>query len=153
MGDSGGGLAQLSVPLIFSVMSVTKLKKKLDVVFSRYVRTRDLDDNGRATCFTCGVQKPWKELHAGHFQSRSKLATRFDEVNVQVQCPRCNLWNQGEQYQFALNLDEHYGAGTAQRIVAASNGTRRISAGEYQQLIAHYEAETQKNLEEGGRTR
>lgn len=129
---------------------VAKLKKKLDAEFSRYIRTRTLDSQGRATCFTCGVVKPWKELHAGHFQSRSKLATRFDEVNVQVQCPRCNLWNQGEQYQFAINLDSTYGAGTAERVVAASNQTRRITKGEYEDLIAHYKAETQKNLEKGG---
>jgi len=130
-------------------MSVAKLKKDLDKVFSIFIRTRDLDENGQATCFTCLVKKPWKQMHAGHFQSRSKLNTRFNPVNVQVQCPRCNLWSQGEQYQFGINLDKRYGEGTAENLRIESERTGRISEAEYKELINYYKEAAKNNLEKG----
>ena len=127
--------------------TVTQLKKKLDKVFSEFIRTRDLDDTGNATCFTCGAVKPWRAMHAGHFMSRSKLSTLFNPVNVHVQCPRCNLWNQGEQYQFGINLDERYEPGTAQSLRITSERTQRITAGEYTELLDYYKEATKRNLQ------
>ena len=72
--------------------TISKLKKKLDVLFSQYIRRRNADHLGRVKCFTCGVEKHWKEQQAGHFQSRSHHSTRWDEVNVQVQCVKCNMY-------------------------------------------------------------
>ena len=71
--------------------TISKLKKKLDKVFSEFIRRRNADHLGFINCFTCGVKKHWKEQQAGHFQSRSHHSTRWDEVNVQVQCIKCNI--------------------------------------------------------------
>jgi len=46
-----------------------KLVKKLDAVFSQYIRLKD-SVGGYATCFTCGKKDHWKKLQNGHFQSR-----------------------------------------------------------------------------------
>ena len=64
----------------------SKLVKKLDAVFSQYIRLKDADEFGNATCFTCGKVDHWKKLQNGHFQSRKHYATRWDEMNCQVQC-------------------------------------------------------------------
>ena len=40
--------------------TIIKLKKKLDVLFSQYIRRRNADHLGRVKCFTCGVEKHWK---------------------------------------------------------------------------------------------
>ena len=40
---------------------ISKLKKKLDKVFSEYIRRRNADHLGFITCFTCGVKRHWKE--------------------------------------------------------------------------------------------
>ena len=32
------------------------------------------------------------------------MQLRWDETNVQVQCPKCNLFGQGEQYTFGLKF-------------------------------------------------
>ena len=96
--------------------TISKLKKKLDKVFSEFIRRRNADHLGFINCFTCGVKKHWKEQQAGHFQSRSHHSTRWDEVNVQVQCVKCNMFRQGEQYKFGLYLDERYGKGTAKEL-------------------------------------
>ena len=71
----------------------SKLVKKLDAVFSQYIRLKDADEFGNATCFTCGKVDHWKKLQNGHFQSRKHYATRWDEMNCQVQCVSgCNMY-------------------------------------------------------------
>jgi hypothetical protein len=82
------------------------LIKKLDTVFSIYIRRRYAKDN-IAECVTCGKQDHWKNLQAGHFMSRKHYATRWDEEgNVQVQCMACNVYRYGEQYKFSKYLGE-----------------------------------------------
>lgn len=114
------------------------LVKQLDVAFSRWVRLRHADEHGNTTCWTCGKQDHYKNMHAGHFQSRMKYSTRWDEQNVQTQCPACNLWNQGEQYRFGIELDAHYGTGTANEITIRSNRTRKFTDAELKELIEKY---------------
>ena len=89
--------------------SVSKLKKELDKWFSLYIRLKYSDDNGMVICFTSGRKYHYKNIHAGHFISRRHLATRWLEQNVMPQSAADNLFGQGEQYQFALNLDREYG--------------------------------------------
>jgi hypothetical protein len=119
--------------------SISKLKKELDKWFSLYIRLRDANDFGLVQCFTCGVVKPYnKGMQCGHFQSRSHLATRFDEVNCQPQCVGCNMFKQGEQYKFALNIDAKYGEGTAQELQFLSKTTLKITRVEYNEKISYY---------------
>ena len=89
--------------------SDAKLKKELDKIFSEYIRRKYSDSGGCATCFTCGKKAYWKELQAGHFITRSALATRFDEDNVRPQCIGCNIFGGGRQVQFAEKLQKELG--------------------------------------------
>lgn len=66
--------------------TITQLRKQADVLFSKMVRMRDCDGYGFGECITCGVKKAWKEAHCGHFQSRRFPATRWDEMNCNLQC-------------------------------------------------------------------
>lgn len=77
-------------------------------------------------------------MHAGHFQGRIKMSTRWDEENVQTQCVRCNIFLHGNQYQFGKELDKKYGEGKAEELQIKSNKTRRISQDEIRALIKHY---------------
>ena len=81
------------------------LVKKLDTIFSIYIRRRYAKDN-IAECVTCGKQDHWKKMQNGHFKSRKHYATRWDEDNVEVQCMGCNVYRYGEQYLFAKHLGE-----------------------------------------------
>lgn len=86
-----------------------QLKKQLWKLFSEYIRRKDAvgDEN---TCFTCGVRKPWKMLHAGHYiRASAGLATYFDEQNVHPQCYACNIWRDGNSDEYALALQRKYG--------------------------------------------
>lgn len=81
------------------------LVKKLDTIFSIYIRRRYAKDN-ISECVTCGKRDHWKNLQAGHFMSRKHYATRWNEDNVEVQCMGCNVYRYGEQYLFAKHLGE-----------------------------------------------
>jgi hypothetical protein len=118
-------------------MTRSKIVKKLDRVFSLYIRNRH-SKNGKAECFTCGKIDEVSRLHAGHFMSRKHYATRWDEVNVQVQCPKCNLFGQGEQYMFGLHLDIKYGKGTAEALQQKARNTVKLSNDDLNELIEKY---------------
>lgn len=86
----------------------SKLIKKLDTVFSQYVRLSNADDRGYCTCITCGKKGHWKTggIQAGHFISRKNYSTRWDLDNVKPQCVACNVYRAGEQYKYSLYLGE-----------------------------------------------
>lgn len=115
----------------------SKLVKKLDTIFSQYIRRKNAIE-GMATCFTCGKVDEWKALQNGHFQSRKHYSTRWDEINCQVQCPKCNIWNSGEQFLFAKNLDSKYGKGTANRLHIKAQQTVKLANFEIEELIIKY---------------
>jgi len=127
-------------------MTRKKLIARLDRVFSQWVRSKDADHRGYVQCFTCGVWKHWKTVDAGHFQSRAKFSTRWDERNVRPQCKSCNGFRSGEQYRFARNLDAEYGEGTAMEIEALSNTTRKYSVEELEALVDVYNRRLRKTL-------
>ena len=115
-----------------------RLKKKLDTVFSIWIRRRFADDMGIVQCYTCGIYKHWKEVDAGHFQSRGKLSTRWNKWNVFQQCKNCNGFKNGEQFKFARHLDSDYGEGTAEEIERQSNELRKWGIQELRDLLKHY---------------
>jgi len=114
-----------------------KLIEKLDTVFSVYIRKRDAINN-IAECFTCGKQDNYKKLQCGHFQSRKHYATRWDEINCQVQCSGCNVFRYGEQFKFSLNLDARYGIGTAEQLYLKSKQTLKLDNNDLEMLINKY---------------
>jgi hypothetical protein len=90
-------------------VALRELEKKLDRVFSEYVRLRAADNSGCCQCVTCGKFYYWKNIHCGHFISRSVKAVRFNERNTAPQCARCNSFRQGEWLKFRQWLINAYG--------------------------------------------
>ena len=84
----------------------SKLVKKLDTVFSQYIRLNNADNNKNCICVTCNKTIFWKEIQAGHFMSRKHYSIRWDERNVKPQCAGCNVFRYGEQYKYSLYLGE-----------------------------------------------
>jgi len=120
------------------VKTISKLKKDLDKVFSLYIRLRNASKDGIVECWTCGKTAHYKKMHAGHFMSRKHHATRWNEENVQVQCPRCNLFGQGEQYTFGKLLDVRIGEGKSEELQELSRTTVKYMRFEYEDMIKHY---------------
>ena len=82
------------------------LKRKTWAEFSQYVRRKNADFYGIAQCITCDTKGHWKDMNAGHYE-HGKLD--FDEMNVNVQCVRCNKWLHGNLGNYNLKLIEKYG--------------------------------------------
>jgi len=124
--------------------TISKLKKELDKWFSLYIRLRVANEYGYVQCFTCGIVRGYKDgMQNGHFQSRKHLATRFDEKNCQVQCIKCNMYSQGEQFKFGINLNYKYGEGSSEELEFLARTSLKISRVEYEEKISYY-----KNLVE-----
>lgn len=112
----------------------SKLVKKLDVVFSKYIRLSSADSRGMCTCVTCGRQYHWKNIQAGHFMSRKHYSTRWDERNVKSQCVGCNMFKSGEQYKYSLFL----GSELANDLYLKSKELKKFSITDLEQMIDEY---------------
>jgi hypothetical protein len=130
--------------------SISKLKKDLDKWFSLYIRLRDATEEGLVQCFTSGRVYHYKKIHAGHFMSRRHLATRWCEINVQPQSAADNLYSQGEQYKFGLNLDAKYGGGTAEELQYKARTILKLSRIEYEEKISYYKSLVENLKKEKG---
>ena len=111
----------------------TSLIKKLDSVFSIYIRRR-YAVNDIAECVTCGKRDNWSKLQCGHFMSRKHIATRWDENNCQVQCVGCNVFRYGEQYLFS----QYLGDNLSQQLYIKSKEVCKFTDVELQDMIEHY---------------
>lgn len=80
-----------------------QLKKRLWLVFSKYIRFRD-----KGICFICGRYAEGSGYHAGHFIPKSigGLALYFHEDNVHGCCYHCNINLGGNLYLYGKKLGE-----------------------------------------------
>lgn len=91
-------------------LTIPKLIKKADRIFSKMIRLQAADAHGNCVCVSCGRIRSWKQMHAGHFASRKYAATRFSPLNVFVQCPYCNSFCNGNSAGFASYIKSKFGA-------------------------------------------
>lgn len=84
------------------LQSITKLTEKAQYVFNKWIRERDKEKG----CISCGA--PVTE--AGHYHSRGHFsALRFNEVNTNGQCTRCNCFLSGNLIKYRQGLVKRYG--------------------------------------------
>lgn len=114
------------------------LEKRLDDIFSIYIRLRDADDNGYCRCISCNKIIYWadKNTHNGHFEGRRKNNTRYSEVNCNAQCCSCNSFNEGKKGEYKEALINKFGIDKVNMLALKS--IYKISASEYEILIKEY---------------
>ena len=91
--------------------TVGTLKRKLDKLFSLYIRKKYADYRGFVRCFTCGkVEKIGgvDSIQCGHYISRAFNSLRYSEKNCHPQCRACNIFKHGNMDEYALKLIEKY---------------------------------------------
>ena len=131
--------------------TISKLKKELDTIFSLYIRLRDATNEGLVQCFTCDKVNHYKSgMQNGHFQSRRHHSTRWNETNCQVQCVKCNLYEQGEQFKFGMSLDGKYGEGKAAELGFLARQIYKVSRVDYEEKISYYKDLVEKLKKEKG---
>ena len=122
-------------------MSKSKLKKKLDAIFSKYIRWYYADANGYVECYTCGITKPVKEMQCGHFQSRRHYATRWHTDNCKPQCVKCNMFMQGNIWVYGNKLKAEIGDVKFNELIQLSNSTVKYTQQDYLDMLEYYKKE------------
>lgn len=119
------------------------LKETLDIEFSKFIRLRDCQTNGR--CISCGVSITYETSDAGHYIPRKHMSTRFDEKNVNAQCRLCNRGRDGNETGYEKGLIYKYGGNVLEELKGQRNRPLKLSQSEMRDLIKYYK-EQQKIL-------
>mgnify|MGYP003656973282 FL=1 len=114
-------------------------KRKLDDIFSKFIRWRAADSDGNVQCVTCGKIAEVSKMQNGHFMSRKHHSIRWHAYgNCNPQCYGCNIGGKGLQFQHYLYIDKKYGEGTSMRLLERSTVKRKYYLEEIIQLRKHY---------------
>lgn len=114
-------------------------KKKLDKVFSEYIRLSEANDDGFCRCVTCGKYHHWTKIQNGHYMSRRFMATRYSVMNCHPQCVACNVMQHGNIPQYRIYLVKRYGEERVKQLEAAAlTQTKKFTDYEYKELIDYY---------------
>lgn len=110
-----------------------------DRYFSRYIRLKH-SYNGKCTCYTCGADKPIKEVDNGHYQKREHKATRYHENNCRPQCKTCNgdIKHNGKQDEFRVHLVNEIGEENVSEIERLAKTTIKANHVFYRETADYY---------------
>ena len=118
--------------------TLSKVKKKVWDVFSRYIRLRDcLKTTGCASfglCITCSKRYHFKLLQAGHFVSGRHNANLFSERGTHAQCYNCNINLRGNTLEYRRKIIEMYGEGADEEIEEEANQVKKFILPELEEL-------------------
>lgn len=104
-----------------------KLLKKAQMVFNAWIRNRDQDKG----CISCGAEVQ----QAGHYFSQGHhSALRFNEMNTNGQCIRCNCFLHGNLINYRSGLIKRYGE---QKVMLLENsGQSKVKKWDRVELMA-----------------
>lgn len=109
-----------------------KMLKKAQEVFNRWIRERDKDKG----CISCGSEVD----HAGHYYSQGHHSgLRFNEINTNGQCLRCNNFLHGNLINYRKGLVKRYGE--AKVMLLENNNVNKVKKWtrvELQAIIQEY---------------
>lgn len=120
------------------------LVKKLDKVFSQYIRLRDVMPSGFFKCISCGKIKPFAEADCGHYHSRTHMATRFEEDNCHCECRFCNRMSADHLIGYRENLITKIGFSRVERLNVLAHSQKHWLDCELEEKIAYYKAEVKR---------
>lgn len=130
--------------------SLSTLIDRLDTVFSRYIRLRDVMPSGYFRCISCGKIKPIEQADCGHFHSRTHMSTRFDEDNCHAECRYCNRFSADHIIGYRENLIKKIGEQRFTLLDIKAHETKKWSHFELEQLAKYYKVLVDKLQREKG---
>ena len=119
-----------------------KLVKKLDKVFSEYIRLRD-----GYKCVLCGSRI---NIQAGHLITRGKYSTRWDEDNVFAQCRSCNYRHEYQPEIYTSWYIEKFGENRYLDLVEKSNVIVKYKNCDLKIMIEYYKRKVEVLKQKNG---
>ena len=108
---------------------LTKARNSLKTDFNKFIRLRDTKGQ-RGPCISCGktVEYGTHDCQAGHLYPGIAIyrALEFDEINVNVQCFKCNYEKQGNPEGYKLGLVKKYGKGVLEKLEAGAHNRSNL---------------------------
>jgi hypothetical protein len=108
--------------------------KRLDAVFSKYIRARD------KKCVTCGARE---QLQCGHLLSRVAYSTRWDEENCACQCAGCNIKHENNPAVFVMWYIKKFSQESLEKLVQKYKTVRKYPTHELEEMIKIYKQKLQ----------
>lgn len=118
--------------------TISKLKKDLWNIVSKYVRLSHADEYGYNTCYTCGIRKPYKEMQAGHGFSGRANAYLYELDIIRPQCYGCNICNSGKLDVFVDKLRIEHGTRKFNNLWRLKRVNRKFTTQELKDMIRFY---------------
>ncbi len=126
--------------------STKSLRKKLWKLVSEYVRRKDADENGYVKCYTCGVERHYKDLDCSHYIHRDALD--FEINNLRPTCTRCNRFLHGNLGVYAEKLIKEIGEEEISLMRQRSKQVKKYTIGELEDMIQTYKEALQQLTQE-----
>jgi len=83
-------------------MTLSDWKRKVQIVFNRYIRLRDTHRG----CVSCGTPLQLRKFDAGHYYPTTYEGIRFHEDNVHGQCVPCNRNKHGNLHEYRKRITD-----------------------------------------------
>lgn len=126
-------------------LTVGKLVKKLDTIFSQYIRIKYSDKKGYCKCVSCGKVDFYKKMHNCHWISRGKMVYRFDEENCRPWCPACNTYRpEFHIREFTVFQIKRLWQKKIDEMRQKANEVRRFKTSELETMIEFYKKEVEE---------
>lgn len=103
-----------------------KLIKALDTEVSLFVRRRD------KKCFTCSAIE---NLQCGHLFTRSAYSTRWNLINCNAQCNKCNLRHEYNPHIYTTAFIDHFGLKAYKKLFREHAMVKKWTNGELRELL------------------
>lgn len=114
----------------------TGLKHKAQILMNKVARLRDCGGpNGGANCISCGVYHEYGEMDGGHFIPITSSATRYNEININAQCRKCNRYLRGNVRHYYKAMLMKYGEQAVEELEAQEFLTKKWTVDELEQII------------------
>lgn len=131
------GLRNKKVKKKTKKLSRWKLVKKLDNVFSLYIRLKQ-NKKWKCQCYTCWVIKHYKEMQNWHYITRWNYKYRWDEDNCKVQCYVCNIIKSWNYQIYTIKMIDEYWRSKVEKMIN-DNEIKKISTNEIKEKIEYYQ--------------
>jgi hypothetical protein len=119
------------------LIPLPKLLQKAQLVFNAFIRERDKDKG----CISCGSEV----TQAGHyFSAGHHSGLRFNEMNTNGQCTRCNCFLSGNLIKYRSGLIKRYSEGKVILLEVTANKVKKWSRFELELIIQEYKQRLSK---------